>query len=348
MQITTIGLDIAKNVFQVHGIDATEKVVVRKQLRCGQLIKFFEALAPCLIGMEACATAHHWARELTKLGHQVRLMPAKDVKAYVKRNKNDAADAEAICEAVRRPTMRFVVVKSPEQQGRLMLHRTRDLLIRQRTQLINALRAHLAELGLVAAKGHEGLQQLVMAVTESSDERLPGHARFACQAIIAQLHAAQTEINGFGKRIVQAHRANADSKQLEAIPGFGVILSTAVVATMTDPKVFRTGREFAAWIGLVPRQNSTGGKERLGSISKQGDRYLRRLFVLGAISIVRIARARPEKYPWLIQLLARRPFKVVAVALANKMARTAWAVLARGETYRAPNRLSNAAITAAA
>ena len=190
--------------------------------------------------------------------------------------------------------------------------------------------------------------QLVMAVTESSDERLPSNARFACQSIIAQLHAAQTQSSGLDKRITQAHRANADSKRLEAIPGFGVILSTAVVATMTDPKAFRTGREFAAWIGLVPRQNSTGGKERLGSISKQGDRYLRRLFVLGAISIVRIARARPDKYPWLMQLLARRPFKVVAVALANKMARTAWAVLARGETYRAPTRLSNAAITAAA
>ncbi len=347
MQITTIGLDIAKNVFQVHGIDATEKVVIRKQLRRGQVIKFFEVLVPCLIGMEACATAHQWARELKKLGHDVRLMPPIYVKAYVKRGKNDAADAAAICEGVTRPSMRFVPIKSVEQQSALMLHRTRELLIRQRTQLINALRAHLAELGLVAAKGNEGLQQLVMAATESGDERLPGDARFACQSIVAQLDAAQTQISGLDKCITQAHRANADSKRLEAIPGFGVILSTAVVSTMTDPKAFRTGREFAAWVGLVPRQNSTGGKERLGSISKQGDRYLRRLFVLGAISIVRIARARPEKYPWLIQLLARRPFKVVAVALANKMARVAWAVLARGETYRAPTRLSDPAIAAA-
>ena len=225
---------------------------------------------------------------------------------------------------------------------------SRDLLIRQRTQLINALRAHLAELGLVAAKGHEGLQQLVMAVTESSDERLLGHARFACQAIVAQLHAAQTGINELGKRIVQAHRANADSKRLDAIPGFGVILSTAVVATMTDPKAFRTGREFAAWIGLVPRQNSTGGKERLGSISKQGDRYLRRLFVLGAISIVRTALMRPDKYPWVTELLGRRPTKIVAVTLANKMARSAWAVLAKGETFRAPIRISSAAVAVAA
>jgi transposase len=243
--------------------------------------------------------------------------------------------------------MRFVPIKSVEQQSALMLHRTRDLLIRQRTQLINALRAHLAELGLVAAKGREGLQQLVAAVTDSSDERLPSDAGFACQTIVAQLHAVQSQVNGLDKRITQAHRANADSKRLDAIPGFGVILSTAVVATMTDPKAFKTGREFAAWIGLVPRQNSTGGKERLGSISKQGDRYLRRLLVVGAISIVRTARMRPDKYPWVIELLARRPAKVVAVALANKMARIAWAVLAKGETYRAPARSANAAIAAA-
>jgi transposase len=234
--------------------------------------------------------------------------------------------------------MRFVPIKSVELQSALMLHRTRDLLTRQRTQLINTLRAHLAELGLVAAKGHEGLHQRVTAVTESSDERLPNNARFACQAIVAQLHAVQTQINGID-RIIQAHRANADSIRLDAIPGFGVTLSTAVVATMTDPKAFKTGREFAAWIGLVPRQNSSGGKERLGSISKQGDRYLRRLLVLGVISIVGTARTRPDKYPWVTELLGRRPAKVVAVALANKMARTAWAVLAKGETYRAPNRL---------
>jgi transposase len=347
-EVSIIGVDIAKSVFQVHGVDADSTVVIRKRISRLKVLEFFANLPPCLVGLEACATAHQWAREFKKLGHEVRLMPPTYVKAYVKRGKNDAADAAAICEAVTRRTMRFVPVKSVEQQSALMLHRTRDLLIRQRTQLINALRAHLAELGLVAAKGHEGLRQLVMAVTASGDERLPSHARFACLSIVAQLHAVQNQINGLDKCITQAHRANADSKRLEAIPGFGVILSTAVVATMTDPKAFRTGREFAAWIGLVPRQNSTGGKERLGSISKQGDRYLRRLFVLGAISIVRIARARPEKYSWLIQLLARRPFKVVAVALANKMARVAWAVLARGDTYQAPTRSSSAVIAAAA
>src|ERR1700694_4449303 len=219
MQISTIGIDIAKNVFQLHGVDAAGKPVLKKQLRRGQVIEFFGKLSPCLIGMEACATSHHWARELRKLGHDVRLMPPSYVKAYVKRGKNDAADAAAICEAVRRPSMRFVPIKSAEQQSALMLHRTRDLLIRQRTQLINALRAHLAELGLVAAKGHEGLQQLVIAVTESSDERLPSDAGFACQAIVAQLHAVQIQVNGLDKRITQAHRANTDSKRLDAIPG---------------------------------------------------------------------------------------------------------------------------------
>jgi transposase len=347
-EASTIGVDIAKSVFQIHGVDADGTVVIRKRVGRAKFLEFFTELPPCLVGMEACATAHQWARELKKFGHDTRLMPPTYVKAYVKRGKSDAADAAAICEAVTRPSMRFVPIKSVEQQSALMLHRTRDLLIRQRTQLINALRAHLAELGLVAAKGHEGLQQLVTAVTKSSDEQLPSNARFACQSFVAQLHAVQTQISGLDKRITQAHRANADSKRLEAIPGFGVILSTAVVATMTDPKAFRTGREFAAWVGLVPRQNSTGGKQRLGSISKQGDRYLRRLLVLGAISIVGTARTRPDKYPWVTELLARRPAKVVAVALANKMARTAWAVLARGETYRAPISSINATIAVAA
>ena len=255
MQITTIGLDIAKNVFQVHGIDGAEKVVVRKQLRRGQVIKFFEALEPCLIGMEACATAHHWARELTKLGHQVRLMPAKDVKAYVKRNKNDAADAEAICEAVRRPTMRFVVVKSPEQQGRLMQHRVRDLLMRQRTQLINALRAHLAELGIAAAQGREGVKELLAIVAQDGDSRLPVDAHASLIVLAAQLQAVQTMIGSIEKRVVRQHRSNEESKRLESIPGIGVIGATAIAATVPDPQIFRSGRDFAAWVGLVPRED---------------------------------------------------------------------------------------------
>jgi transposase len=273
---------------------------------------------------------------LTKLGHEVRLMPAKDVKAYVKRNKNDAADAEAICEAVRRPTMRFVQVKSAAQQGRLMQHRTRDLLLRQRTQVINALRAHLAELGIVAAQGREGVKELLAIIAEEGDARLPLDARASLIVLAAQLQALQTLIGSIEKRLVVQHRANEASKRLIGIPGIGIIGASAIASTVTDPKAFRSGRDFAAWIGLVPRQDSTGGKQKLGPISKQGDRYLRRILVVGAHSVLRRAKLNPEKYPWLTQLLARRPFKVVAIALANKMARVAWALLARGGTYRVP------------
>jgi transposase len=336
MQITTIGLDIAKHVFQVHGVDAHEKVVIRKALRRNQMIAFFGALPSCLIGMEACATAHYWARELTKLGHEVRLMPARDVKAYLKRNKNDAADATAICEAVRRPTMRFVPIKAAEQQGQLMQHRTRDLLMRQRTQLINALRAHLAELGIVAAQGNNGVAELLAIVADERDARLPIDARASVIVLAAQLEALQTTIGSLDKRIKMQHRANDASMRLETIPGIGIIGATAIAATVTDATMFRSGRDFAAWIGLVPRQKSTGGKQKLGPISKQGDRYLRRILVVGAHAVLQRALHNPDKYPWLTQLLARRPFKVVAVALANKMARIAWALLAHGGTYRAP------------
>jgi transposase len=335
MQITTIGLDLAKHVFQVHGIDAAEKVVVRKQFRRGQVLKFFEALSPCLIGMEACASAHYWARELTKLGHTVRLMPAKDVKAYVRRNKNDAADAAAICEAVRRPSMRFVGVKSADQQGQLMQHRARDLLVRQRTQVINALRAHMAELGIVAAQGHEGLKKLLAVIADEKNERLPVDARTSLIVLTAQLQALQTMVGVIEKRIIAQHRASEASKRVATIPGIGPLGASAIIATVTDPSAFRSGRDFAAWIGLVPRQDSTGGKQKLGPISKQGDRYLRRLLVLGAHAALRRAKQSPQNYPWLVQLLARRPFKVVAIALANKMARVAWALLARGSSYRA-------------
>jgi len=336
MQITTIGLDIAKNVFQVHGIDAAEKVVVRKQLRRGQILGFFEALPRCLVGMEACATSHYWARELTKLGHQVRLMPAKDVKAYVKRNKNDAADAEAICEAVRRPTMRFVQIKSVEQQGQLMLHRARDLLMRQRTQLINALRAHMAELGIVAAQGREGIKELLKIIASEQDARLPVDAHASFVVLAAGLQALQTMIGSIERRIIAQHRLDEASKRLRSIPGIGIVGATAIAATVPDPKVFRSGRDFAAWIGIVPREDSTGGKHKLGPISKRGDQYLRRILVVGAHAVLKRARHQPEKYPWVTRLLERKPFRVVAVAVANKMARVAWALLARGGSYRAP------------
>ena len=263
MQVTTIGLDIAKNVFQVHGIDAAEKVVVRKQLRRRQVLEFFEALPACLVGMEACATAHYWARELTKLGHRVRLMPAKDVKAYVKRNKNDAADAEAICEAARRPTVRFVQIKSTEQQGRLMLHRARDLLMRQRTQVINAIRAHLAELGIVAAQGRDGIKELLKIIASEADARLPVDAHTSLVVLAAELQAMRTLIASIEKRIIAQHRSDEASKRLRSIPGIGIVGATAIAATVPDAKVFRSGRDFAAWIGIVPRQDSTGGKASL-------------------------------------------------------------------------------------
>ena len=342
MQVTTIGLDIAKNVFQVHGIDAAEKVAVRKQIRRGQMLAFFKALPPCLIGMEACATSHYWARELTKLGHQVRLMPAKDVKAYVKRNKNDAADAEAICEAVRRPTMRFVQIKSIEQQGQLMLHRARDLLMRQRTQLINALPPHMAEHGIVAAQGREGVKELLKIIAGEQDARLPLDAHASLVVLAAGLQAMQTMIGSIERRIIAQHRSDEASKRLRSIPGIGIVGATAIAATVPDPKVFRSGRDFAAWIGIVPRQDSTGGKQKLGPISKRGDQYLRRILVVGAHAVLKRARHQPEKYPWITRLLARKPFRVVAVAVANKMAGVAWALLARGGSYRA------SALTAAA
>jgi transposase len=334
MQITTIGLDIAKNVFQIHAIDSDEKIVVRKQLRRGQVLQFFQELPACLVGLEACATSHYWARELTKLGHEVRLMPAKDVKAYVKRNKNDAADAEAICEAVRRPTMRFVQVKSAEQQAQLMQHRARDLLMHQRTQLINAIRSHLAELGIIAPQGREGVKELLAIIANDANTHLPNDARASLIVLAAQLQALQTTIGAIEKRITVQHRATKERKRLQTIPGIGVIGASAIAATVTNPKIFRSGRDFAAWIGLVPRQMSTGGKAKLGPISKQGDRYLRRILVVRAVSVLRRAKGNPQKFAWVTQLLARRPFKVVAVALANKMARIAWALLISGKTCR--------------
>jgi len=262
-------------------------------------------------------------------------MPAKDVKAYVKRNKNDAADAAAICEAVRRPTMRFVPVKSAEQQAQLMQHRARDLLMHQRTQLINAMRSHLAELGIIAPQGREGVKELLAIIANEATTHLPNDARASLIVLAAQLQALQTTIAAIEKRITVQHRANEESKRLQTIPGVGVIGASAITATVTNPKIFRSGRDFAAWIGLVPRQMSTGGKPKLGPISKQGDRYLRRILVVGAVSTLRRAKLNPERYPWITRLLARRPFKVVAVALANKMARIAWALLISGKTRRA-------------
>lgn len=335
--ITTIGLDIAKSVFQVHGTNAAGKPVVRRQLKRRQVIAFFQKLEPCLVGIEACASSHHWARELIALGHDVRLMPPAYVKPYVKRHKNDATDAEAICEAVQRPNMRFVPVKSPEQQAGLMLHRTRHLFIRQRTALINSIRAFLAEVGIVAPVGRQGLDQLLELIAEGKDQRVPPPARTCLVALSIQLGALREQIRILDRRILGWQRTNETAKRLVALPGVGPALATALVASVADPKVFRSGRDFSAWVGLVPKQNSTGGKAKLGNVSKQGDRYLRSLFTVGALAVIKYAKQHGTQHrPWLAKLLERRPTRVAAVALANKLARMAWAMMASGEAYREP------------
>ncbi len=336
-EVITIGVDLAKNVYQVHGVDAEGGVVFRRQLRLGQMLPFFKKQRPCLVGMEACATSHHWGRELRALGHQVRLMPPRYVKPYVKRNKNDMADAEAICEAVTRPTMRFVEIKTSEQQSILMLHRTRHLFVRQRTTLINALRAHLAEFGIVAGIGRNGLERLLKVIEDGDDGRVPSAARDCLLALRDQLEMVKHQILDADCRILAWHRASEPSRRLGEIPGVGPLIATALVASIPDPHAFKSGRDLAAWIGLVPRQNSTGGKERLGHISKAGNRYLRMLLVVGALSVIR--RAKQVGYtrrPWLTKLLDRRSTKIAAIALANKNARTAWAMMAHGTCYQEP------------
>lgn len=283
-----------------HGVDAAGQVVVRRQLKRRYVLAFFEKLPPCLVGIEACASSHHWSRELQTLGHTVRLMPPAYVKPYVKRQKKDAADAEAICEAVTWANMRFVATKTPEQQSCLMLHRTRHLFIRQQTAVINAIRAHLAELGIVAPVGRNGVEELLGVVADPSDKRVPEIARACLAALGAQLRVLKAQILEFDRMINAWHRSNETSKRLDEIPGVGPALATALVASVADPKAFRSGRDFSAWIGLVPKQHSSGGKDKLGGISKQGDRYLRSLFTAGALAVIRYAKIHGTKHrPWL-------------------------------------------------
>ena len=335
-QANTIGLDLAKHVFQAHGADASGRVLFRKRLARAKVVQFFAAQAPCVVAMEACAGAHHWARELGKLGHAVRLIPPAYVRPYVKRQKNDMADAEAICEAAQRPSMRFVPVKSEEQQASAVVFRARDLLVRQRTQCINALRGHLSEYGYVVAQGITHADAVVAHV-EDPDAALPESARSILAVLVGTYKALDAQVQALDAEITRRAKADPVARRLMTIPGVGPIAATAITALAPAPEGFRAGRDFAAWLGLVPLQKSSGGKQKLGAVSKQGERTIRRLLILGASAVVRWAgqRGAPEG-SWLARMLARKPKMLVTVALANKTARTVWALLVKGGVYRAP------------
>ena len=334
----TIGVDIAKRVFQVHAIDNETGEVIAKKLRRSEFLAYFEKLPASLVGLESCGSAHHWARELTRLGHRVKMMNAMYVKPYVKRGKNDAVDAEAICEALTRPTMRFVPAKTVEQQSVLMIHRTRALLVRQRTMLINALRGHLAELGIVAPQGIERVSELINRTlgTEVDEAKVPKLVREMIVIYAEQIEKINEQIKDLERKLRLWHRTSEDSQRLATIPGIGFITATALVATITNLSSFQSGRAFAAWLGLTPKSASTGGRVRNGRISKAGDRHLRALLVLGATSVIRRVRAgQPTPlYAWANRLLAKKPARLATVALANKMARISWAVLARNTAYQ--------------
>jgi transposase len=335
MEVATIGFDIAKNVFQVHGADERGRPVLRRRLRRGEVLPFFAKLSRCLVGMEACSTAHFWAREIGALGHEVKLIPAKYVKPYIQRGKSDAADAAGICEAVTRPTMRFAAVKSVEQQSVLVLHRVRDLLVKQRTMLANAIRGNLGEFGVIGPLGLNKVDRLVDVVDDEDDGRVPGGARAALRVLAAELEEVRARIRGIEAEILAWHRSNAASVRLATIPGVGPITASAIVATVADASAFKSARHFAAFLGLTPKQHSSGEKERLGRVSKKGDDYIRRLLVIGSAALLRYARGSAAG-GWATRLLQRRPALVVTVALANKRARIAWALLARGGVYTVP------------
>jgi transposase len=334
--VATVGLDIAKNIFQAHGVDAEGAVVFRKRLTRAKVVEFFAGLPKCLVGIEACATAHHWARTLQAQGHTVKLMPPAYVKPYVKSQKNDAADAEAICEAVTRPNMRFAEIKSVEQQSVLAMHRLRALLIRHRTRLGNTIRAHMAEFGIIAPVGRMGLERLNHILWDENDDRITPLVRRSLGHLVNQLDQQHMQILDLDRQILAWHRSNETSRRLATIPGIGPLAASALTATIGDASTFRSGRALASWIGIVPKQSSSGGKERLGAISKRGDTYLRWLLVAGSLAVIRYAQRNGTKRPWLVKLLERRTSKIAAVALANKNARMIWAMMTRGENYREP------------
>jgi transposase len=334
-EVITIGLDLAKSVFQAHGADGSGEVVFRKKLRREQVLAFFAGQPRCVVAMEACASAHHWAREIGALGHETRLIAPAYVKPFVKRQKNDMADAEAICEAAQRPTMRFVTPKGAEAQAAGVVFRTRDLLVRQRTQLINALRGHLAEFGHIARKGPGHSAKLIGLVRDPTTD-LPLAARSVLMVIAESLEAIEGKIADLDREIAARAKSDELARRLMTIPGVGPVTATAMVALAPPASTFRRGRDFAAWLGLTPRQHSSGGKERLGRTSKMGERSLRRLLILGASSAARMAARNGARDPWLAHMLARKPRMLVTVALANKMARIVWALMARGGSYRAP------------
>ena len=334
--VSTIGLDIAKNSFQAHGADASGAVVFRKKLSRGRLLAFFAEQPPCVVAIEACAGAHHWGRELGGLGHTVRLIPPAYVKPFVKRQKNDAADAEAICEAAQRPTMRFVPVKSQAQQASGVVFRARDLLVRQRTQVINAIRGHLAEYGWVAPQGVCYVERLMQRVDDPAED-LPEAARTILKVLAETLRVLGEQIVVLDAEIGRRAKEDPDARRLMTIPGIGPVTAAAIVALAPAAQAFRCGRDFSAWVGLTPMQKSTGGKQKLGRITKMGERTLRRLLVIGASAVIKQALLRGAPAgSWLSQMLARKPRMLVAVALANKSARIVWALMARGGIYRAP------------
>ena len=334
MKITTLGIDLAKDVFQLHGVDERGHVVLKRQIRRKEMIDFFTKIEPCLVGMEACGSAHYWARRLTGLGHTVKLMAPQFVKPYVKTNKHDMADAEAICEAVRRPNMRFVPIKTVDQQAILAIHRVRQGLVKARTAQANQIRGLLAEMGLVIPKGIKHLFCQVPLLIDEANDVLPGSFRQLIERLLSQLKELTRQVDELELEIVRWHRQNEASRNLETIPGVGPITASALVASVGDARNFKNGRQLAAWLGLVPKQHSTGGKARLQGISKRGDCYLRTLLIHGARAVARQAERMPARHAWLARLMGRRNKNVAAVALANKNARIAWALLAREEKFR--------------